>query len=249
MARSFNRTRQNCGAAAAGRLRRASRGIARNISSARICVRHLRDHARTAGASVSASLKTTQEAAAVPPTYFPHRLSLDSYDRLWSYQAGLPAYLFNSSARRAADYTLLPCADRSGWLRAGSFSHPGQGAYLRLPAARPYRSLSGADDAAVLHVRAIAPDQHLSRPRRSPHGYPIPVQRLHHAQQLRSGAARARRGRGHRRLLELAGARSTFSSGIRPAIVTVSLFAFITSWNEFLGALVIMNKARPSRCR
>ena len=29
---------------------------------------------------------------------------------------------------------------------------------------------------------------------------------------------------------------------IRPAIVTVALFAFITSWNEFLGALVIMNR-------
>ena len=29
---------------------------------------------------------------------------------------------------------------------------------------------------------------------------------------------------------------------VRPAIVTVSLFAFITSWNEFLGALVMMNR-------
>jgi multiple sugar transport system permease protein len=29
---------------------------------------------------------------------------------------------------------------------------------------------------------------------------------------------------------------------IVPAIVTVSLFAFITSWNEFLGALVMMNR-------
>ena len=28
-----------------------------------------------------------------------------------------------------------------------------------------------------------------------------------------------------------------------PAIVTVALFAFITSWNEFLGALVMMSKA------
>ena len=27
---------------------------------------------------------------------------------------------------------------------------------------------------------------------------------------------------------------------IRPAIVTVALFAFITSWNEFLAALVLM---------
>jgi multiple sugar transport system permease protein len=30
--------------------------------------------------------------------------------------------------------------------------------------------------------------------------------------------------------------------GIVPAVITVSLFAFITSWNEFLGALVVMNK-------
>ena len=48
--------------------------------------------------SVLASVKTTAEAAAVPPTYLPHELSLDSYQRLWSYQAGLPTYLFNSFA-------------------------------------------------------------------------------------------------------------------------------------------------------
>ncbi len=29
---------------------------------------------------------------------------------------------------------------------------------------------------------------------------------------------------------------------IVPAIITVALFAFVTSWNEFLAALVIMNK-------
>ena len=40
--------------------------------------------------SILASVKTTAEAAAVPPTYFPHELSLDSYTRLWNYQAGLP---------------------------------------------------------------------------------------------------------------------------------------------------------------
>ena len=47
---------------------------------------------------VLASVKTTAEAAAVPPTYVPHELSLDSYARLWSYQAGLPTYLGNSFA-------------------------------------------------------------------------------------------------------------------------------------------------------
>src|SRR4051794_40030968 len=32
--------------------------------------------------SISASLKTTQEAAAIPPTYFTHQLSLDKWKRL-----------------------------------------------------------------------------------------------------------------------------------------------------------------------
>ena len=36
---------------------------------------------------------------------------------------------------------------------------------------------------------------------------------------------------------------SIFLPAIVPAIVTVALFAFITSWNEFLGALVMMNRA------
>ena len=47
--------------------------------------------------TVVASLKTTMEQAAVPPTWFPHELSLDSYVKLWNYQDGLPIYLFNSA--------------------------------------------------------------------------------------------------------------------------------------------------------
>src|SRR4051812_47685352 len=58
-------------------------------------------------ASISASLKTTREASAIPPTYFTHQLSLDSYHRLWHYQAGLPTYLFNSGA--AASMTIALC--------------------------------------------------------------------------------------------------------------------------------------------
>src|SRR5262245_17005339 len=47
--------------------------------------------------SISASFKTPQEAAAIPPTYFTHQVSFDSYQRLWNYQAGLPTYLINSA--------------------------------------------------------------------------------------------------------------------------------------------------------
>ena len=57
--------------------------------------------------SILESLKTTQEAAAVPPTYYPHILSLDGYRRLWNVQAGLPVYLFNSTG--AALLTIIFC--------------------------------------------------------------------------------------------------------------------------------------------
>jgi multiple sugar transport system permease protein len=33
-----------------------------------------------------------------------------------------------------------------------------------------------------------------------------------------------------------------FLPSLLPAVVTVAIFAFITSWNEFLGALVMMNE-------
>ena len=48
--------------------------------------------------TVIASFKSTIEQAAIPPTYFTHAISLDSYAQLWSYQDGLPRYLFNSAA-------------------------------------------------------------------------------------------------------------------------------------------------------
>ncbi|MFL6217369.1 MAG: carbohydrate ABC transporter permease, partial [Actinomycetes bacterium] len=37
--------------------------------------------------------------------------------------------------------------------------------------------------------------------------------------------------------------RSIYIPAVMPAIVTVTLFAFVTSWNEFLGALVLLNRA------
>ena len=46
--------------------------------------------------SLLASVKPTAEAAASPPTYLPHAVSLDSYGRLWSYQ---PLLCLNSLGR------------------------------------------------------------------------------------------------------------------------------------------------------
>ncbi len=46
--------------------------------------------------SVLASLKTTEDAASVPPLYAPSTMSFNSYERLWSFRDGLPQYLANS---------------------------------------------------------------------------------------------------------------------------------------------------------
>jgi len=43
-----------------------------------------------------ASVKSAPEAAAVPPLYFPSGFSLQSYQKLWNFQLGLPTYLLNS---------------------------------------------------------------------------------------------------------------------------------------------------------
>ena len=40
-----------------------------------------------------------------------------------------------------------------------------------------------------------------------------------------------------------------FLPAVVPAIVTVALFAFVTSWNEFLGVAGDEQQSRRSRCR
>ena len=82
------------------------------------------------------------------------------------------------------------------------------------------------------------------------HRDPAAVQPVHPAQQLRAPS----RGSSRRRpsmdgASSIQALRRVFLPSTVPAIVTVALFAFIMSWNEFLGALVMMSKSRPSPCR
>ena len=142
--------------AASGALRGisgAARTAAPDISLGAICLALCAIMLAPLVVSVSASLKTTEEAAAIPPTYFTHQLSLDSYQRLWSYQAGLPTYLLNSGG--AALLTIVFClllTIPAGYALA-RFPVPGKEVALRLPAARADHSLPGAADADLLHVR------------------------------------------------------------------------------------------------
>jgi multiple sugar transport system permease protein len=192
--------------------------------------------------SVLASVKPTAEAAASPPTYLPHSLSLDSYGRLWSYQQGLPAYLGNSlgTALLAIAFTLalsIPAA-----YALARFPIPGKEAIFvfLLPALIvPYQALLTPIFLMFARIRLT----------NTLAGLAI----LHTAIQLpfslyvlRNSLAAVPRELEEAAVVD--GASSwqvlvrVFIPSSVPAIVTVALFAFIMSWNEFLGALVMMSR-------
>jgi multiple sugar transport system permease protein len=193
-------------------------------------------------ASVLASLKNTTEAAAVPPTYFPHELSLDSYERLWNFQAGLLTYLGNSAG--AAGLTILFCLVLT--IPAG---------YALARFAIPFKELLFV----VLLLGLIVPYQALLTPlffmfvQLKLHNSLAGLAIIHTAIQLPFSLYLMRNAfEAVPRELEEAAVIDGCNSfqvltriclpAVVPAIITVSLFAFITSWNDFLAALVVMNK-------
>jgi multiple sugar transport system permease protein len=193
--------------------------------------------------SVLASVKPTAEAAASPPTYVPDRVSLDSYQRLWDYQQGLPTYLFNSlgTAVLTIVFTLL-------------LTVPAAYALARFPV--PAKELIFV----VLLLALIVPYQALLTPMflmfaevgltNSLIGLAI----VHTAIQLpfslyvlRNSFSAVPRELEEAAIVDGASPsqalRKVFLPATVPAVVTVALFAFIMSWNEFLGALVMMSKS------
>jgi len=192
--------------------------------------------------SVLASVKPTAEAAASPPTYLPHALSLDSYERLWTYQQGLPTYLANSlgTALLAIAFTLLLTIPAAYAL--ARFPIPGKEVvfvFLLLALIVPYQALltpmflmfarigltNTLVGLAILHTAIQLPFS-LYVLRNSLSAVPRELEEA----AITDGAS------SWQVLLRIC-----IPSAI-PAIVTVALFAFIMSWNEFLGALVMMSK-------
>lgn len=192
--------------------------------------------------SVFASIKPTEEAAASPPTYVPHGISMDSYARLWSYQEGLPVYLWNSLATALLTIALTLLLTVPAAYSLARFPVPGKEVIfvvLLLALIVPYQAM-------LTPMFLMFADVGLTN---SLFGLAI----LHTAIQLPFSLYILRNSFGAvpRELEEAAivdGASSwqalvrVFVPASVPAIVTVALFAFIMSWNEFLGALVMMSK-------
>ena len=193
-------------------------------------------------ATVAASFKSTEEAGTTPPTYFPHGLTMDSYDRLWSYQLGLPAYLTNSLGTALLAILITLALTLPAGYGLARFPVPGKEVIfviLLLALIVPYQALltpmflmfaklkltNTLLGLAILHTVIQLP-------------FSLYI--------LRNSFAAVPRELEEAAIVD--GASSfqvlwrVFVPASMPAVVTVALFAFITSWNEFLGALVMMSR-------
>jgi multiple sugar transport system permease protein len=195
--------------------------------------------------SVFQSVKTRAVSAAVPPTYFPHELSLDNYARLWSYQAGLPTYFGNSLATAFLTIVFTLILTIPAGYALARFPIPGKEGifvFLLLALIIPYQALltpiflmfaslpikltNTLVGLAILHTAIQLPFS-LYIMRNSFEAVPRELEE-----------AAVTDGANSVQIL-----RSIFIPAVVPAIVTVMLFAFVMSWNEFLGALVLLSRA------
>jgi multiple sugar transport system permease protein len=192
--------------------------------------------------SIFASVKSTAEAAALPPTYLPSAITLDSYQRLWTYQAGLLTYAGNSfiTALLTIAFTLVLTVP-AGYSLA-RFKVPGKEilfVLMLLALIVPYQALltpmflmfvqlkltNTLVGLAILHTAIQVPFS-LYIMRNSFEAVPRELEE----------AAVMDGGNSWQILTRI------FLPSVVPAIITTALFAFITSWNELLGSLVMMSK-------
>ncbi|HKA69925.1 MAG TPA: carbohydrate ABC transporter permease [Actinomycetes bacterium] len=193
-------------------------------------------------ASVLASVKSKEEAAAVPPTYLPHELSFDSYRRLWEFQAGLPTYLTNSLVVALLTIAFALALTVPAGYALARFPIRGKELYfifLLLALIIPYQALltpiflmfsdlgltNSLVGLAIIHTAIQLPFS-LYIMRYSFEAVPRELEEAAVVDGCNSWQTLIR----------------IFLPSLLPAVVTVAIFAFITSWNEFLGALVMMNE-------
>ena len=191
--------------------------------------------------SFLASIKPPDEASRPPPQYLPQGLSFDNYRSIINYHAGLAVYVGNSLA--VAGLTILFCLILSVPAGYGlaRFDIPGKEVvFLILLASMmlPFQALlvplyllfsaigltASKLGLAILHTMLQLPFS-IYLMRNSFEAIPKEMEEA----AVVDGAT------------SLFALRRVFLPLVMPGMVTVALFAFITSWNEFLGALILMN--------
>lgn len=192
--------------------------------------------------SFLASIKSPAEASSYPPTYLPHTLSLENYRKIFSYQAGLATYIFNSLV--VAALTIVFClalAVPAGY-GLGRFNLPGKEPIFLL-------LLSGL----MIPYQALLTPLYLMFSKLGLSNTHAGLALVHTVLQLPFSVYLMRHSfEAVPNELEEAAIIDGCSSwqvlwkicipAVKAGIVTVVLFAFIASWNEFIGALIFMGK-------
>lgn len=192
--------------------------------------------------SFFASIKPPSEARASPPTYLPQSLSLESYAKVFEYQAGLWTYVSNSLIVAALTIVIcLALAVPAGYGLA-RFRMPFKELWfiiLLAPLMIPYQALltplyltfskiglaNSHLGLAMVHTILQLPFSiYLMR-----NSFEAIPRELEEAAKVDGSSS-------------FQTLRSIFLPLSMPGIVTVGLFAFIASWNEFLSALIFMSK-------
>jgi multiple sugar transport system permease protein len=192
--------------------------------------------------SFLASVKPPEEASAVPPHYLPRALSIDNYRAVANYQAGLWTYVANSLI--VAFLTIAFClvlAVPAGYGLA-RFRIPFKEVFFLLILASmmiPYQAMLtplylmfstlGLTNThvglAIVHTILQLPFS-VYLMRNSFEGIPKEIEE-----------ASVMDGCTSFQIL-----RRVFLPLVLPGMVTVALFAFIMSWNEFIAALIFMSR-------
>jgi multiple sugar transport system permease protein len=188
------------------------------------------------------SIKSPEESAMLPPTFLPHSLSLRNYAKLWDYQAGLPVYLWNSGGTALLTIALTLALTIPAGYGLARFPIPAKEVlfvFLLLSLIIPHQALltpiflmfaklgltNSILGLAILHTSIQLPfSLYLMR-----NAFEAVPRELEEAAVIDGCNS-------FQVLLKIC------LPAVLPAMVTVTLFAFITSWNEFLGALVLMSK-------
>ena len=188
------------------------------------------------------SIKSPAESVAIPPTFFPHSFSFRNYMKLWEYQAGLSTYLTNSGGTALLTIALTLVLTVPAGYGLARFPIPAKEVlfvFLLLSLIIPHQALltpiflmfaklgltNSILGLAILHTSIQFPFS-LYIMRNSFEAVPRELEEAAVIDGCNSLQV----------LLRIC------LPAVLPAMITVALFAFITSWNEFLGALVLMSK-------
>lgn len=192
--------------------------------------------------SLLASLKTPTEASAIPPVYFPSQLSFENYATVANYQAGLWTYVSNSLI--VAFLTIAFClvlAVPAGYALA-RFAIPFKEVFFLMLLA----SLMIPYQAMLTPLYLLFTDLRLTNTH-------VGLAIVHTILQLpfsvylmRNSFESVPKEIEEAAVVDGANPIQTlqrvFLPLVLPGVVTVALFAFIMSWNEFIGALVFMSR-------